>query len=666
MALNTGKLESQREETATPEATYDVWKREIDAGLDHYRDFWGLSDKILKRYRDERKNEMGTSPASRVNLFWSNTMVLKSTLYTKPPKVDVSRLFKDYGDDVARVSGIVLERLLNHDLEADSNDFDVAVRQAIDDWLIVGQGQVWYRYEVETAEEPAPPDPMTGQPAVGDDGQPAMIEKVVNENALSDYIHLKDFLCSPSRTWAEVRWVARRVYMTRDALVDRFGEDIGAEVPLFSRDYSGAKSGGNSAAATDEPWATAEVWETWCKTTRKVYWIVRGFHTFLDQRDDPLGLEGFFPCPPPMLANMTNDTLIPRCDFSMARDQYSQIDVLASRIRLLIDACKVRGAFDNEAAGALANILTGPDNKMVPVDNWALFGEKGGLRGVMDFVPIDMITSVLQVLRSDMGEQKQELYETLGIADIMRGATRASETATAQQIKAQFGSTRLQFKQFEVARFVRDAQRIKADIIANHYQPDTMKRRSNIMATPDANLADQAIQLIKSEGVIEYRLNIEADSMAALDWAQERDSRSQFLSAMGGFIQQVMPLASAKPEATPMLLQLLQWSLGGFRIGKEIEGVIDQAIQGMAGQPPVDPEQKAKQDAMFKAELVKKQSEGTKNVASAAKYASEAKENTFQTKTDQEIVNAMVTPAVDSAMDASYLPEPIPQPGMMP
>jgi hypothetical protein len=619
MDMNQGQMESFSTEIEKgPEDEHRVWVREIAAAKEHYRDFFKLSEDILKRYRDERKSEM-TLPAARLNFFWSNTQVLKSTLYAKPPKVDVSRLFRDYQDDQARVASVMLERLLNHDLEADGNDFDVAARQAIDDWLIVGEGQVWYRYEVETEEEPVI-DPMTGQPQLDEQGQPVMQERVDDEYACADYVHWGDFLCSPARTWQEVRWVAKRVNMRRDDLVKRFGEDIGNKIALSSRNFKGDAQQSN--AIDNDPWATAEVWEIWCKTNRRVYWFSPGYEGMLDIRDDPLDLDGFFPCPMPLIANQTNNTLIPRADYSMARDQYRQIDVLVARLRMLIDACKVVGAYDQQAAGALGNILGGSDNKMVPVDNWALFGEKGGLKGVMDWVPIDMIANVIQVLRADLAEQKQQLYEVMGISDIMRGATRASETATAQQIKAQYGSTRLQFKQFEVARFVRDAQRIKAEIICKHYQPETILKLSNIEHTPDAQLAGPAIELLKNDDMAEYRLGIEPESMAMLDWASERDARTQFLQAVGGFVQSMSPLAQAKPEAVPVMLQLLQWGLGGFRIGKEIEGVIDQAVTAMQQQPqqPPDPmEQRMKQ-----AQVRKVETEGDKNEASAAKQRAEA------------------------------------------
>jgi len=190
-----------------------------------------------------------------------------------------------------------------------------------------------------------------------------------------------------------------------------------------------------------------------------------------------------------------------------------------------------------------------------------------------------------------------QIYEVLGISDIMRGSSKASETAAAQQIKAQFGSTRIQLKQFYIAEWITGALRIKAEIICKHFQPETIIRRSNIERTPDAQYAMQAIELLKNEELAEYRINIEADSMAALDWAAERDAAVQFMQGLGAFISQVAPMAQQVPGAAPVLLSLLQWSVSKFRVSTQIEGVLDQAIAGLKqtmGQPKQpDPMQQA-------------------------------------------------------------------------
>ena len=121
--------------------------------------------------------------------------------------------------------------------------------------------------------------------------------------------------------------------------------------------------------------------------------------------------------------------------------------------------------------------------------------------------------------------------------------------------------------------------------------------RLRLERTADGPLAMQAVQLLKDEELAEYRINIEADSMAALDWAAERDAAVQFMQGLGAFISQVAPMAQQVPGAAPVLLSLLQWSVSKFRVSTEIEGVLDQAIAGLKqtmGQPkPPDPMQQA-------------------------------------------------------------------------
>lgn len=612
------------------------WQQELQAAKKELERFHKQGERVVKQYRDDRGGGNnpggGTDPRQdddetvKVNLFWSNCQVLQSALYTRPPKVDVSRRFKDFNDDVARVAGEMIERLLNTDLETDDSDFDVSVRQAIQDWLIVGMGQLWYRYEVETGqvEVPAPVDPMTGQPM----GPPMVEEQILDEDAASDYVYWKDFLWSPARVWQEVRWVARRVYMSQDQLVARFGQ-IGKLVPLTTS-KTRANSKEQRGIAKFDPWQRAEVWEIWDKTSKMVYWVVEDFDKFLDQKPDPLKLSNFFPCPKPALANVTTTSTVPRADYVMAQDQYRQCNTLATRINMLVRACKVVGVYDRANEGVQRMFQQAVENQLIPVDRWAAFAEKGGLKGTIDWMPIEAVANVIGQLRQDYADQKQELYEVLGIADIMRGASQPDETATAQSIKAQYGTSRIQFKQYELATFVRDSQRIKAEIICRHFQPETIVKRTNIANTPDAKFIGPALEMLKNADMEVYRLNIEADSMAAVDWASERDAKGQFLQAVGGYLQQMAPLAQQMPAAMPYLLQLLQFGMSGYRISAGIESVLDQAIS--AAQQPAPPSPPPPREV---AELDEKKASAELKRAQAQKALADAQ--AVQPKTMSEV-----------------------------
>jgi hypothetical protein len=261
-----------------------------------------------------------------------------------------------------------------------------------------------------------------------------------------------------------------------------------------------------------------------------------------------------------------------------------------------------------------------------------MFAEAGGIKGKVDWVPIEAVVNAIERLRVYRADKTQQIYEVLGISDIMRGSTRSGETATAQQIKAQFGSTRIQLLQFFIAQWISEALRIKGEIICKHFQPQTIAERSNILRTPDAPFAQQAIALLKDEEVAQYRITVEADSMAQMDWAEERDAAVQFMQGLGAFISQVAPMAQQNPEAGPYLMRIMQWAVSKFRVSTEIESVLDQAVSAMQQQlmQPKQPPQ-PDPDTLIKAQIEQ------------AKIASNEKIAAFEAQADQQVAALKAT-----------------------
>lgn len=573
--MDQGKITSASDFNDTPVGLAQKWNLEISASKQELRNFHNDATRIVHRYLDKRE-DFGRDQ-SRVNLFWSTVQVLMSMLYARPPRADVARSWQDAEDDQARVAGTMLQRLLNRSFDDNVSNWDSSVRNGIEDWLTVGFGQGWMRYEVKT--EPytieAVIDPMTGMELEPE--QEA--ERIVEEDAPCDYVYWGDFFFSPARTWEEVRWVARRVYMTKDQLEERFGPEI-ANIVTLSRPNRDANT--QNETPKYDPWNKGEVFEIWCKESHKVYWYSQGAEVILDVKDDPLRLDGFFPCPKPLCANVTSSNFMPRADYIFAQDQFNELDEINTRITWLTRAAKVAGVYDKTAGDSVGRMFSqAAENQLIPVDNWAMFAEAGGVKGKIDFAPIEQVVNCIERLRQYRQDKVMQIYEVLGISDVMRGSSRASETATAQQIKAQFGSTRVQLKQFFIAEWITNLLRIKAEIICKHFQPETIIQRSNIERTPDAPLAMAGIELLKNEEIGEYRISVEADSMAALDWAAERDAAVQFMQGLGAFISQVAPMAQQVPEAGPYLMRLMQWAVAKFRVSTEIESVLDQAIAGM-------------------------------------------------------------------------------------
>lgn len=615
------------------------WLDEVTTAERRLKDrWWESADKVVERYLDERG--LGENELYRYNIFWANVGILRASLYATPPKPMVSRQYGDYADDTARVAGEMLERLLTLDLQKELSDTDQAFRYAVEDRLIPGAGVIWFRYEVTTEKQTTDPviDPMSGAELA-----PAQeYEKITDEQVETDHVHFKDFIYPAARVWEEVPWVARRVWMTRDAVEKRFGKDVSkllVEEGASGTDYE------QKAFARHK----TEVYEIWCRDTRKVYWIsVSGSDKMLDEKDDILQLPGFFPCPRPLFATLTTNDLIPRPDYVMVQDQYRELDELSERIVLLEKALRVAGVFDssNQAIQQLVNGAR--ENTLIPVDQWAALSEKGGLRGVVDWMPIDVIAKVMGELKEQRVDKVQQIYELTGLSDIMRGATAPRETATAQSLKAQYSSVRLQYLQQEVGIFVQQGLRIKAEIICRHFQPETILERSNIQNTPDAPLAQAAVQLLKDTGLGKYRIEVNSDSMAIPDYNAERTSRIEFMTMLGQFLVQVTPILQSLPQAAPFFLQLIQWCAAGFRGSRQAEAILDQGIKALQNNPPGPAEEADKAPPTDPMAVEVERAKGqTETIKAKGKVAGEqakagAKQQMDRSQQQTEIVKGMV------------------------
>lgn len=572
----------------TAEGWASRWKREIDAAIKEVESFWEKGDKVVDTFRSEDQDdkEVGTRSA-KLNLFHANITTLRSMLYGRVPRVVVDRRYADANDDAARIAANMLERILNCDIEEAGEDYSAVLRNVLDDRLLPGLGTARVAYEFEKAEQtvggenldPAgnPQTPMVNIPVIADE----WVDTI--------YVYWKDVIWSPARYWSELRWRAYRTYLTREELTKKFPEE-GSQVPLNAKSPLEKDD-------TGKTWSKAEVWEIWDKDRKKLWWYCKDHPRILAVKSDPLQLEGFFPEPPPFVANCTTGRMIPRADYVIAQDLYIEVDTLQARIELLTQAVKVIGVYDSKST-SLQSLLSpnSAENKMVPVDTWAAFAEKGGLKGVVDFFPLEQIVNALQTLRDVQSSKIEQLYQVTGMSDILRGGALAGASATEQALKAKFASVRVQALQDEFARFATDLQCLKAEIMLKHFQPESLVKYSNISTTPDAPDIGRAIQLLKNPDLTKWKIEIKPETLAMVDYSQLRQERTEYIQALGLFLQSSGPIVEKFPEASPVLMELLKWGLAGFKGSSEIEGVIDRALAavqqklGQPQQPQPDPQ----------------------------------------------------------------------------
>jgi hypothetical protein len=544
--------------------------------------------KLVKRYRDDTRGSGGNETA-KFNILWSNVQTLIPAVYAKLPKADVQRRFGD-NDPVGRVASRLIERAVDFEIEH-YPDFRSTMKYDVEDRFLGGRGTSWVRYEPHVAPIGVEDDGLsiTSDIEAGE-GAPPPLEQVEYERAPVDYVHWKDFGHSQGRTWEEVTCVWRWVYMTREAIVERFGEEMARTIPTDQGPETL-----NAYRDSKRQYNLAKICELWDKETLKVYWFCKGMPHFIDVREDPLGVEGFFPCPKPLYATTTSDNLVPVPDFVLYQDQAMELDILSDRIDGLVKALRVRGVYD-ASQPALQRLMTeGDNNALIPVDKWAAFGEKGGLKGSIDLLPLDTIAQALLQCYQARADIKGQIYEITGIADIIRGQSAASETATAQQIKGQYAGLRLRSMQEDVALYATEVIRLKAQVMCLHYQPQTILAyaAAEQMSDADKALIPQALQLIRDKPLRNFRIDIAADSLVQIDEAQEKQDRMQFLQAFGGFLQQALPVGQASPELIPVMMDLLKYGVQAFKAARPLEGSIDAAVEQLkmaAQQPRENPE----------------------------------------------------------------------------
>jgi hypothetical protein len=588
-------------------------------------------NKITDIYRGKRRD---SDTLTKYNAFWANVNTMRPSLYAKDPSVEVDRRFKD-DDPVGRQASEVLERCLN--FMVSTSTFGDTMRHVVLDRLITARGTAWVRYCPVFAESAEPEYEHTEASEANDpeeqtEGTELQITDTVGEyveweEVAFDYVYWDDFGHSKARTWEEVDAVWRRAFMSRSQLIERFGDEIGATVPLDHKVEKG-----------DEVGIKATIYEYWCKSKKTVYWLSKEYPTLLDKKKDPLGLIDFFPCPKPLFGTLANDSLIPTPDYVMYQDQAQELDELTARISQLQKSLKVAGVYDS-AAGGLDRLLgDGYENILIPVDNWAGFAEKGGIKGAISFMPLDEIAKTLVALYNSRDRVKNDMYEISGMSDIMRGATDPNETATAQQIKSDYASVRLKEMQGYVQIFARSLLRIAGELIGELFSQETVRSMSGVKMLTEQEkqniglaqqmgqpVPDEAMRLMQEpswEEVMEllqdnknrmFRVDIETDSTILQDAKNERDARLEFVNTMSAVIQGAATIGQQMPSMIPLIGESVMFLVRSFKVGRSTESsfqntidqIIEQSKQAPAqpaeGQAPqADPQAEAQKEIQVK------------------------------------------------------------------
>jgi hypothetical protein len=193
----------------------------------------------------------------------------------------------------------------------------------------------------------------------------------------------------------------------------------------------------------------------------------------------------------------------------------------------------------------------------------------------------------------------------------MRGNTEKSETATAQSIKSQWGSQRLQRRQREVQRYARDCIRIMSEIIAEKFSIETLKKMTGlkfptmeekqavqmqmqmmqmqsqqqgqppqvpeeIQAVLSSPTWEEIKEAMSQDLLREYKVDVETDSTIAGDIQEDRQNVTELLGGVVEFINGIAPAVEKGVVPIETAKALLMAGVRRFKLGAEVEDALDK------------------------------------------------------------------------------------------
>lgn len=580
------------------------WLNEIAAARKREKDYRKEGERIRSIYAGEKADQIP------FNIVFSNTETMLPALYSALPRPVVQRRYKD--DDVvggasAQAGQRALEFLLDTNIDG-YETFSEGMKWVVLDALLPGRGISTVKYDAEIGEVPGTDPAVDGDKQTeGEAVKPPEATPVKKSELIcTDAKSWNRVFFGYSKKWSTMPWLAYEEHIDKTEATRLFGAEIAGKIEYTKgeqdEDEQREKAGDSEDLGERK---TALVYQIWDKNGgRKIRYVSPHYKDgYCKVQDDPLQLTGFYNCPRPLMLIDKTDDLVPTALYSLYENQAKELNTLTARINKVVAAIKARGLYDAALGDDLERVLENTDAVLTPTEKAGTLAANGGLEKAIWMMPIDMLAAVLKELYVAREQCKQVIYEIMGISDILRGASNALETATAQQIKTQWGSLRLKPKQAEVQRYARDLLRMMLEVAATKFSEDTWARMTGLpfLTKMQAGQALQMAQAAAAQGNTEplqqlqqqmtweqvlgtlrddlqraYKVDIETNSTVEPEAVEDQKNISDLLTAIGEYLQGVAPLIQTGAMPFEVAQTMLMTIVRRFRFGSEIEDQIKQ------------------------------------------------------------------------------------------
>jgi hypothetical protein len=580
----------------------EIWTKEIENAINYEKKWHDEADANFTIYNNEGQSK------DRYNVFWSNTQTLRSLLFSRLPKTNITQRFLDT-NETNRIASEMMERSI--DLYLKDSDAETAFSKCRDDFLIGGRGVGRVCYDPENEIEL-------------EDGSIEMDDS--EKKGRIEYVDWKDFTMSTDKEWCNVQWIAFRHYKNRNELIEDFGEKKANAVELNATRLNNNKNKNNE----NELFKMAEVWEVWDKKNKSVLFLtIGGGGVLLSNEEDPYKLRNFFPIAAPLGSNSNPIDLRPIPLYRQYKTQAEELNVIDTRIRSLVEQCKVTGIYSSIAeASDMEGLFNGDDGSFTPM----LSTGNQKVQDLIMFKPLSEIIATISQLNDRKDRVIFSIRDITGISDIVRGVTTASETATAQQMKGNFAISRIQPLQKELEFWIRDLIRLLCELTVENYtieelaqmtqlkivdikaiekaqtakldallleaqsltdpnNPEEVARLEQMnaqakeqfkktMKKPLEDLKGYAItpeqipeleKLIKNDKLRTFAIDVETDSTIKIDQQQEKADRVEYIRSISEFSNSFFPMVQAGIITPDAFKQFMLFISKPFKVGRMVE-----------------------------------------------------------------------------------------------
>ena len=504
------------------------------------------------------------------NIHHSNIETILPAVINSTPAPDIRERYRTGATDdetsAARLAGQVIERAILYLI--DDGRLDTEAEEMSLDGIMAGRGLIRLRFDADDV----PPKTAI---VLGEEVEVAPAG-VTNETVIFEAVAWRDYREGPATRWSGVPWTAYRHCVPQEE-VDRLTD------PALREMLAASKADEAPSGEADED---IELWEVWDKASRTVLMVTQD-GDIISEQDDPMGLSGFFPSIKPIQPLKLVGKRTPICPFNAYKKQAEEVDRLTKRINKIIAGIKVK-AVAISGSNDIVRWAEADDNSITYINELEGLAQTGGLANALEWWPVEQAIAVLKELYASRDAAKMTIYEITGISDIVRGQGAASETATAQQIKTQWGSLRIKKLQRLIERAIRDVFVMTAEIICSKFSIATLQKMTGIRI-------DGPVAEILSQPLDGYRIDVESDSTVRADLTVKKGEMSEFLQGTANFFATMAPVLEQAPEMKAPVAELYASFARVFSLGKQAEDAIEKMGE-MARQPREEgpsPEQQA-------------------------------------------------------------------------